>query len=149
MILYHTVSVHYDLDRVELKNDDSWMTLLKEKTGLDIKTPDGWSVSSSLVQGMKNKNYAFKIVFNMSGEYTFNDFTNNIFNQAKTIAWDCFESDVESWKDKYYVINSFSETTYGNIYYDKKDEDSVSSSTRHKIKLLQENNQVILEVDKF
>lgn len=148
-ILYHTASVHYDLERIELKNDDSWPLVLKEQTGLDVKIPDGWTIESSLVQGMKNKNYAFKIVFNMSGEYTFNDFANDLFDQAKKIAWECYESDVESWKDKYYVVNSFSDTTYGNIYYDKKDTNESGSSIRHKIKILQENNQVILEVDVF
>ena len=151
-LTYHVLKINYKLSLFELKNDDSWQPILKDKTGLDVKIPDGWSVDSSLIKGMNDiteSNYKFKIVFNIGGEYTFEDFTNEMFEQAKKIAQDCYDSDVESWKDRYYVVNNFSETTYGNIYYDQKDANESGMSTRHKIKILQENNQVILEVDMF
>jgi hypothetical protein len=153
-LLFYVNKIDTTLSIVELKNDESFPVLLKNKTGLEIDTPEGWTIESSLVKyyrdvNREDRNFLFRIVFNMNETYTYDDFTSYVFDQASKIAEDCYGSDVESWKDGYYAVNSFSETTSGNIYYDLRDKDTFSSSTRHKIKIIKDGNQAIVEVDKF
>lgn len=157
-ILFNNIAalsnINRKLNTIELNNNDSWMELMKDKTGLDIKIPDDWSVESSYVKyekDIQDNCYEFRIVFNMDGNYTFDKFADDLFDQAKIISYDYHESNVESWKDGkgYYPVNSFEETTYGNIYYDRSDYKGSSSALRHKVKIKRVDNQLILEVNKF
>ena len=135
--------------------DNNWQDLIKERTGLEIKLPKDWHLVSKYMKIYKNEDIAdeFRIVLFMDGEYTFEDFTNEIFNQAIVIANDFSESKVMSWRDTpkkgYYEVKSFSETTYGNIYYDRVTENDKTSSLRHKVKMIKNNNKLIMEINKY
>lgn len=152
-LYYYISALHKNENSIIMIDDDSWSSKLLKRTGLNVKVPDEWNVDTSYVKIDKvdSHYYQFRIVFNIHGKYTFEDFTSDIYNQAKKMAYEYGEDSVYTWKDGtgYIVIDSFSDAIYGNIFYDKHDDNDENSGMRHKVKMLNENNQLILEVDYY
>ena len=55
-LLFYVNKIDTTLSIVELKNDESFPVLLKNKTGLEIGTPEGWTIDSSLVKYYRDVN---------------------------------------------------------------------------------------------
>ena len=150
------IGAHDKVNEKVIINDSVWKKLLKDKTGLDVEVPKDWNVFYSYVKinddsKTNDNNTEFKIIFDMSGSYTFEDFTNNIFNQAKKMSYDYFENDVDTWKNGhgYYPVEKFSDAIIGNIFYDRADEENSNSGLKHKVRMYKENNRLVLDVNYY
>ena len=152
-LYYYISALHQNENSILMIDEDSWNSRLLKRTGLNVKVPEEWNVDTSYVKIDKadSHNTEFRIVFNIHGKYTFEDFTNDIFNQAKKMADEYGGDSVYTWEDGngYKLVNSFSDSIYGNIFYDRHDDNDENSGMRHKVKMLNENNQLILEVDYY
>lgn len=138
-----------------LVDPSDWEKTLKDQTGLSIDIPDSWKLDKVIVRKEKDKKKEYEyldeyfIFLTKSNEVSFNEFVDELFKKIR----DSFEGDVLSFDDekKYYEINSFSEATYNNMYYDyvTYQKDGSYGGPRIKVKVVDGEKQVKIEVNKF
>ena len=132
-------------------NPSDWEDTLKKETGLTLEIPNNWTKNEVVVRKDNNDESlsVFEITLDIKGNIVFNDFVDTLYKKLKNE----FET-VESFKEGkgYYEINSFSEATYNNMYYDYVTtlEDGSTGGPKVKIKLLElEKNKIKIEINKF
>ena len=132
-------------------NPSDWEDTLKKETGLTLEIPNNWTKNEVVVRKDNNDESlsVFEITLDIKGNIVFNDFVDTLYKKLKNE----FET-VESFTEGkgYYEINSFSEATYNNMYYDYVTtlEDGSTGGPKVKIKLLElEKNKIKIEINKF
>lgn len=142
-------------------NPSDWKEILKKECALTLDDLDDYTIEKIL---LKQKNEMtgddlseWTITFNISDDGSFDYFTKLIYQKISDILVMTHNdtSKVESFKEGrgYYDINSFSEATYNNMYYDyiKTMSDGSTGGPKIKIKLLylEDTNQIKMEINKF
>ena len=134
-----------------LTNPKDWEKDLEKEIGMTIDVPDTWKFDKVVIRkSIEDNDYDYFIITMIkSDNYSFDNFVNDLYNKIH----DKF-GEVDSFKEGrgYYEINSFSEATYNNMYYDyiTTNEEGIETGTKPKIKILdQEDNIVKIEINKF
>lgn len=144
---------YLDTERfIYLTNPKDWEKDLEKQIGMTIDVPDTWRLDKVIVRKyVENEDSTDQFIITMikSDNYSFNEFTTDLYKKIH----DKF-GEVDSFKEGkgYYEINSFSEATYNNMYYDyiTMNEEGIETGTKPKIKIFeQEENIIKIEINKF
>ena len=138
-----------------LINQDSWQELLTKETGLII--PNNWEISYTKIKRYTNEKSQseFTLIIDLDDKLTFDEVADTLYSKALSLSE--YDMPLRSFDDvkKFYDINSFSEATYNNMYYDYPtdydNEGRTTSTNLIKLKLLhlKDKNQAKLEVNNY